>query len=133
MGFVPTTVGPTASGFPAAGGTGHGCYSCLQSRFHVPGAHSKTRGGGGGKEAFCFPTEIASTSHRHHLSKCNRCVRPRDDRFRCARPHVAVGPTGALLSWRLVKARRRGSGEQAEDGNPLQITLQSSRVAEREM
>lgn len=133
MGFVPTTVGPTASGFPAAGGTGHGCYSCLQSqhRFHVPGAHLKTRGRE--KEAFCFPTEIASTSHRHHLSKCNHCVRPRDDRFRCARPHVAVGPTGALLSWGVVKARRCGGGEQAKDGNPLQITLQPSRVAECEM
>lgn len=124
MGLVPAAVGPSVSCFPAAGGAGCGCYSCLQSQHHshVPGAHLKTRGVCG-KKAFCFPSEIASTSCRHCLCKCNCCVQPHDDWLRCACAHAAIRPTGAPLSQGLAKARRHG-GEQAKDGDPLQITLQ---------
>lgn len=80
--------------------------------------------------AFCFLTEIASTSHRHHLCKCNRCVRPCNNWLRCARLHMADRPTGPPLSWGLVKARRHGGREQAKDGDPLQITSSDARVAE---
>lgn len=117
MGRVPPELSAGRSGSPS------GQLSCCQwYRLWVPQLCAKPasfscawcplKNKGEQKKRFCFPAEIAATSHRHGPCKCNCCVQPWDDWLCCACPQAAVRPTGAPLSWGLVKARKCGGGER---------------------